>query len=100
MTYSVKEQELELVEFIDTFSNNAFNPAFEDWELTDEEHEIQDADMLRSTIALSEAWDSNAEYSIDEMCEHLDALIAVVERKSDYNDFVNETNITNKSYLQ
>jgi hypothetical protein len=62
--------------------------------------EIQEADMLRSTIALTEAWGGDKQFTTDEMCDHLDALIAVIARKSDYADFVESTNITNNSYLQ
>jgi len=78
---------------------NDFDPAFQDWELSDEEHEIHDADMDRSFTVICEAWESEEEFTVDEMCEHLEALIKVVERKSTFIDFKNETNIYNKSYL-
>ena len=100
MTFSVTEQELELIEFVGIINTSNFNPAFEDWELTDEEHEIQDADMLRATTAMSESWEDETDLSIDKMIDDLGALIKVVERKSTYADFVFETDIHNNSYLQ
>ena len=62
--------------------------------------EIEEADMLRSTIVLQEAWESDDNISEEEMCTQLDALISVFERKTSYANFVSETNINNKSYLQ
>jgi len=88
MTFQIKEQDLELIEF---------NPAFADLELS---NEIEDADMLRATTAMSESWEETADLPIDKMCSDIKALIKVVERKSTYADFVFKTDIHNKSYLQ
>jgi len=74
-----------------------------DWGVSedgDTAREIEDEDMLRSTIAMEEAWFKGKDtYSIDDMCEHLEALLKVVDRKSTYADFITETNINSKIYI-
>ena len=60
--------------------------------------EIYEANVIRSTNALAEAWE-DPDLSISEMCDQLESLIRVVEGKDTYADFFFVTNINNNSFI-
>jgi hypothetical protein len=67
--------------------------------LSEEEQEVNFEDMLRSLIVISEAWESNKSLYIEDMCDHLEALMEVVDFKLDFSGFLKKTQLINKKYL-
>jgi hypothetical protein len=61
--------------------------------------EIQETDMDRSANVIVDAWSGDELVSIDEMCEHLDALILVMEGKIDFLEFKEVTHLNGISWL-
>ena len=50
------------------------------------------ADVDRAFSLVADAWHDNI--SVDEMCEHLDAIGRVITKESSFSEFVTENNLT------
>jgi len=60
---------------------------------------IQRAEVLLSLQTIEHAWESSDDISMDEMCDHLEAVIAIVEGKSTLTEFNERTNLNSQSRL-
>ena len=58
---------------------------------TEDDKEIHTAEIERSLASVADAWGSDAPFSVDEMCEHLEQVIAVVVGDNSFNEFIKNT---------
>lgn len=61
---------------------------------TSNAEEIHTAEIERSLDQVAKVWGSNEVLSVDDMCQHLEAVIDVIDGKSDFNQFVESSNLT------
>jgi len=68
-------------------------------EIMDLAQEIYEADILRSAQAVDAAWtaDARSKYTVDQLNEQLDALIAVIEGNGEYSDVISTIQLGNQS---
>jgi len=59
-----------------------------------EVQDIHTAEIERSLDQVAKVWESNEVLSVDDMCKHLEAVIDVMDGKSDFNQFVESSNLT------
>jgi len=60
--------------------------------------EIQSAEILRSLTVTADSWE-NDNLSILDMTDQLDAIIAVVDGTSNFNEFAESTNLAGRERL-
>lgn len=51
----------------------------------------QEEDAIMSVLAVINAWESDAVYTEDEMCEHLDEIFKVIVGINSFYDFLTDT---------
>ena len=61
--------------------------------------EIHTAEISRSLALVGQVWESDEELSVDDMCKHLEAVIDVVDRTSDFKQFVESSNLSGRERL-
>lgn len=55
--------------------------------------EIHAAEVERALALVGQVWESDAVLSVDDMCEHLESAIDVIDGKSDFAQFVESSNL-------
>lgn len=58
------------------------------------EEEIHVAEIGRSLELVAQVWESDVALTVDEMCEHLEAVNDIVIKASSFTDFVETTNFS------
>jgi hypothetical protein len=61
--------------------------------------DIHIAEIDRALGLVAQVWEDTEELSVDEMCEHLDAVNDIVTKSSSFNDFVESTNLSGRERL-
>jgi len=56
--------------------------------------EIHTAEVERAMALVGSVWESNAVLSVDDMCEHLESIINVIDGKSDFKQCMDSANLT------
>lgn len=57
-------------------------------------NELQNEETLRAMDSIIDAWGSNTSLTIDEMCDHLEELILILEGNSDFQKFILNTQLS------
>ena len=55
---------------------------------------VHTAEVDRAFELVACTWESNPNISVDDMCEHLDAIGRIVTKENSLADFITENNIT------
>jgi hypothetical protein len=61
--------------------------------------EIHTAEIERALDLTAQVWEMNADISIDDMCNQLDAIGNIVDGTSTFGDFCEATNLTSIEVL-
>jgi len=61
--------------------------------------EIQTAEVERALTLVGNVWESDAILSVDDMCEHLESIIDVIDGKSDFKHCMESSNLANLERL-
>ena len=58
------------------------------------EEELHVAEIQRSMDVVTKVWESDKFLSVDDMCDHMEAIIDVIAKESDFNQFAESVNLT------
>jgi len=75
-----------------------YNPLFEDSELTEIEVEMYNDELALASMAMEKSWD-NDNLTIEEMCNQIDEMCLVLEKRSSYSNFIKQTNIKHNNFI-
>ena len=60
---------------------------------TKEEEDIHIAEIERALHSVADAWENDDSIDVDDMCEHLDQVGAVVDKDIGFNEFIDNTGL-------
>ena len=55
--------------------------------------DVDNAYILRALISISNAWENNEHYTIDDMNKHLEVMIDVVDGVTNFDEFIDNTGL-------
>lgn len=60
---------------------------------TKDEEDIHIAEIQRSLNSVADAWENDVSIDVDDMCEHLEQVGAVVDGDIGFNEFIDSTGL-------